>query len=198
MTRSWNEHVPSVVVVQTQDFTKKNKLSIEAGANDPSKHKEFIKNLDIKKEQKYIAKQKYIDLPPDDFTYGMPVRVHTPMKDIINNYYANKAEEEVKKSYEAFFEEKSKAKKLVIKKTPHFKKMVELKKNAPAKGQEEKPLYKLKMFQNVGSRVTEGIKKFKTYNNKNNLIKKEGDTGLGDMIQQVQEEIKVNEQAAQP
>ena len=27
----------------------------------------------------------------------------------------------------------------------------------------EKPLYKLKMFQNVGSKVAEDIKKFKTY-----------------------------------
>jgi len=40
--------------------------------------------------------------------------------------------------------------------------------------QEEKPLYKMKMFNNVGSKVVEGIKKFKTsqmpcYGNDNNL-----------------------------
>ncbi len=40
--------------------------------------------------------------------------------------------------------------------------------------QEEKPLYKMKMFNNVGSKVVENIKKFKTsqinqYPNENNL-----------------------------
>ncbi len=46
--------------------------------------------------------------------------------------------------------------------------------------QEEKPLYKMKMFNNVGSRVVENIKKFKTSqinqnaneNNLDNLIAK--------------------------
>lgn len=129
----------------------------------------------------------------------MPTRVHTPMKNIINNYYANKAEEEVRKSYEEFFEDKAKVKKLLIKKTPHFKKMLELRRScSPDCVAEEKPLYKLKMFQNVGSKVAEGIRQFKTYNNRNNnLIKKEGETDLGNIVQQVQEEIKTNEQAEQ-
>lgn len=194
MTRSWNVHVPSTVTNASQDIAKKGKVTTTGGVKDQSSQKE-VNNTESKKERKYGSKQKYLDLPPEDFTYGIPVRVHTPMKDIINNYFANKAEQEVRKSYEEFFEEKSKVKKLVIKKTPHFKKMLELKKPGQNGEAQEKPLYKLKMFQNVGSKVTEGIKQFKTYKNKNTkLIKQEGETDLDNIVQQVQEEIKSNEQ----
>ena len=56
----------------------------------------------------------------------------------------------------------------------------------------EKPmLYKLKMFQNVGSKVTESIKKFKTFKpimfNKNKNINKS-------IINEVQNDIKKKEQ----
>ena len=37
------------------------------------------------------------------------------------------------------------------------------------KKEPEKPLYKLKMFQNVGSKVAEGLKKFKTYKPHNSI-----------------------------
>ena len=63
----------------------------------------------------------------------------------------------------------------------------------------EKPLYKLKMFQNVGSKVTEGIKKFKTY--KPFKIKKpaeEENTGINKVINDVQEDVKQKEQIEQP
>ena len=55
----------------------------------------------------------------------------------------------------------------------------------------EKPLYKLKMFQNVGSKVAEQIKQFKTYQpykKKNNL---------DDLIEKVQGEITQAEQLQQ-
>ena len=192
MTRSWNVHVPSTTTGSSLENTKKGKISIKAGNEETLKENETSNNAE---NRKYLGKQKYLDLPPEDFVYGMKTRVHTPMKDIINNYYANKAEEEVRKSYDEFFEEKSKVKKLVIKKTPHFKKMEELKKRGQnIGGNEEKPLYKLKMFQNVGSKVTEGIKQFKTYKNNKKLIKKEGESSLDNIVQQVQEEIKTNEQ----
>jgi pyruvate/2-oxoacid:ferredoxin oxidoreductase alpha subunit len=53
-----------------------------------------------------------------------------------------------------------KVEKLVPKSTKFHEKFLESKKNMMQK--EEKPLYKMKMFNNVGSRVVEGIKKFKT------------------------------------
>ena len=63
---------------------------------------------------------------------------------------------------------------------------------------DEKPLYKLKMFQNVGSKVAEGIKQFKTF--KQYKIKKpvEDNNGLDKIINKVQDEIKQQEQIEQP
>ena len=59
----------------------------------------------------------------------------------------------------------------------------------------EKPLYKLKMFQDVGSKVTEGIKAFKTYK----PCKTEGNVnGLNNIIEKVQSEIKEKEENKLP
>ena len=88
MTRSWNVHIPSTVNAPTQDFATKNKMSIEAGANDLSKHKEFIKNLDVKKKLKYKEKPKTIDLPPENFVYGLANKPSTPIKEVINGVYS--------------------------------------------------------------------------------------------------------------
>ena len=63
---------------------------------------------------------------------------------------------------------------------------------------EQKPLYKLKMFQNVGSRVAESIKQFKTF--KQYRLKKpvEDNNGIDTIINKVQNEIKQQEQIEQP
>ena len=57
--------------------------------------------------------------------------------------------------------------KLVPKSTKFHEKFIQSKKNAKEK--EDKPLYKMKMFHNVGSKVVENIKKFKTSEGKDNL-----------------------------
>ena len=50
---------------------------------------------------------------------------------------------------------------------------------------EEKPMYKMKMFQDVGSKVKENLKGFKTYVEKSDNI--------DDLIEKVQNELKVIE-----
>lgn len=64
--------------------------------------------------------------------------------------------------------------KLVPKSTKFHDKFMESRKNLKEK--EDKPLYKMKMFNNVGSKVVENIKKFKTAeggkDNLDNLIAK--------------------------
>ena len=57
--------------------------------------------------------------------------------------------------------------KLVPKSTKFHEKFIQSKKNAKEK--EDKPLYKMRMFNNVGSKVVENIKKFKTAEGKDNL-----------------------------
>ena len=48
---------------------------------------------------------------------------------------------------------------------------------------EEKPMYKMKMFQDVGSKVKENLKGFKTY--------VESCDNIDDLIEKVQNELKV-------
>ena len=120
---------------------------------------------------------------------------HSPIKDIINNVYGNKAEIEIRKSYEHFLEEKNVVKRLITRVTPHYIQMKERKKRQETV--EEKPLYKLRMFQDVGSKVTEGIKAFKTYKpfktESNVKENKKEDDGLNNIIEKVQGEIKEQE-----
>ena len=58
---------------------------------------------------------------------------------------------------------------------------------------DEKPLYKLKMFENVGSKVAEQIKQFKTYHPYKKKSFKCQDDGLDHLINKVQGEIQQQE-----
>lgn len=187
------------------------------GATGHTSNKDFRKNVDIRKKMKHGELQKTLVLPPEDFTYGLPSPPHEDIADIIYNTYGNRAEELIKKDYEAFIAEKSKifrrpkvVPRFINPKVEEMKKKEEERKanslDAPIdeeileeNKEPEKPLYKLKMFQNVGSKVTEGIKKFKTY--KPFKIKKaaeEENTGINKVINDVQEDVKQKEQIEQP
>jgi membrane-anchored protein YejM (alkaline phosphatase superfamily) len=60
------------------------------------------------------------------------------------------------------------------------------------KKKDDKPLYKLKMFQSVGSKIAESIKQFKTYHPYKKR-EKSSDNGIDNVINKVQEEIKQKE-----
>ena len=77
------------------------------------------------------------------------------------NVFGNEAEVQIRKSYDSYFEDMSKVRKLKIKTTPHYRHLLEVRKNS--KNQEVKQPYKMKMFMNVGSKVMEGLTNFKTY-----------------------------------
>lgn len=143
-------------------------------------NKDFRRTVDIRQKMRTGGKEKRIYLPDEDFAYGLPNRPPTPFKDVIYNSYGNRAEETIRNEYQAFINERnikySRPPKVVpryinplvekLKKKEEEKKASSLDfepipEEAPPK--EEKPLYKLKMFQDVGSKVAEGIKQFKTY-----------------------------------
>ena len=121
-------------------------------------------------------KQKKINLPNTEHVYGLASPKHEDIADLIYNTYGNKAEEDLKKSYDTFIAEKSKVyhrpkvvPRFISPKVEEMKKKEEERKAndldaifEEEKKEPEKPLYKLKMFMNVGSKVTEGLKKFKT------------------------------------
>jgi hypothetical protein len=126
------------------------------------------------------------ELPPSDFVYGLKTRTGTPIKNVVNNVYGRKAEEEIRKSYADIVEDKNVVRRLVTKGTPHFRKLREMNRLVRYCPGEEKPLYKLRMFQDVGSKVTEGIKQFRTYGWTSGNM----EDGLDKVIEKVQNEIQ--------
>jgi len=188
------------------------------GATGHTSNKDFRKNVDIRKKMKQGVKKTNIVLPDEDFVYGKPNPPHEDIADIIYNTYGNKAEETIKQEYENYIAQKSKIHRrpkviprYINPKVEEMKKKEEERKanslDAPIeeenleeeKKEPEKPLYKLKMFLNVGSKVAEGIKKFKTY--KPYKIKEhheEENVAINKIINDVQEDVKQKEQIEQP
>ena len=189
------------------------------GATGHTSNKDFRKNVDIRRKMKQGGIKKNIVLPDEDFAYGLPSPPHEDIADVIYNTYGNRAQDQIKKEYEAYIAEKSKVyrrpkvvPRFINPKVEEMKKKEEERKantlDAPLeeinpedeKNKEpEKPLYKLKMFQNVGSKVTEGIKKFKTY--KPFKIKthvEEENAAINKIINDVQEDVKQKEEVEQP
>ena len=188
------------------------------GATGHTSNKDFRRNVDIRKKMKQGVKKTNIVLPDEDFVYGMPNPPHEDIADLIYNTYGNKAEESIKQEYEHYIAQKSKVyrrpkviPRFINPKVEEMKKKEEERKanslDAPIeeenleeeKKEPEKPLYKLKMFLNVGSKVAEGIKKFKTY--KPYKIKEhheEESDAINKIISDVQEDVKQKEQIEQP
>ena len=71
--------------------------------------KDFRKSVDIKQKVKHGTKEKKVILPPEDFAYGKPNRPPTPIKEIINNDYGNRAEALITNEYKKFMKQKSHA-----------------------------------------------------------------------------------------
>ncbi len=202
------------MALQPKDFTQINKSLIKKSVNgEHIQDKEIRKKLDgIRKKVKQGHKHPKIDIQPNkDRIYGLASPKHEDIADIIYNTYGNKAEEDLKKNYEAFIAKKSKVyhrpkvvPRFINPKVEELKKKEEEKKknNLDAAWDDEeifgkkddKPLYKLKMFQSVGSKIAESIKQFKTYKlYKKTEKKKINDNGIDNLINKVQEEIKQKE-----
>ena len=204
---------------QPKDFTKINKsLLLKSYKEEKIPEKELRKKLgNIRKKVKKGQKPEKI-VPNTDQIYGLPSPKHESIADLIYNTYGNKAEEDLKKSYDAFISQKSKVfhRPKVV---PRFiSPMVELmkKKEEERKAnnldfdlieeenkEQEKPLYKLKMFQNVGSKVAEDIKKFKTYkpfiakHEKKELKEEIEKTGIDKVIEDVKKDVEKKEEIEQ-
>ncbi len=169
LTRSWKIHRSSSVSIPPQDFVRINKLAIKMNAANYKSFKDFRKNVDIKQKIKRGNIDRNIYLPHVDFVYGKPNRPPTPIKDVINNNYGNRAEIQIRNEYSNFLKMKSfsnsSMKNILIrnKKLLEEKKNQKIKKDNEKKEENLKPLYKLKMFMDVGSKVTESLKMFKSY-----------------------------------
>ena len=165
-------------------------------------NKDFRKTIDIRQKVRKGKIEKKIYLPPEDFAYGLPNRPPTPFKDVIYNAFGNRAEDIIRNEYDNYIRERSvknmKPPEVITRyKNPKAEeyKMRELEKKGFITGFEkkenEKPLYKLKMFQDVGSKVAEEVKLFKTYHPYRK--KKKIDDGVDYLINKVQGEIEQND-----
>ena len=150
-------------------------------------HKDFRKHIDIRKKMRHGTKERHIVLPPEDFAYVRRSILASLTKDVINNGYGNRAEDVIGMEYQTFMKEKQLVNRLVPKTTPHFNKMMQTRRMQ--ENYEEKPLYKMKMFKDVGSKVAEGVKMFKTYH----PMKRKDN--LDHLIEKVENDIKVEEPA---
>jgi len=208
ITRHWKVHEPSGTTQPPQDFITINKLAIKMNATDYPSNKDYRSMIDIRQKPIQGRLKREIKLPPEDFAYGVPNRPSTPMKDVVNYTYSNRAEAVIRRNYDKFIQEKSKYRKGPPKVVPRYinplvyemrakeeeeKKEKELIANYVDPLEEENiepepPLWKMRMFRDVGSKVAEEVKKFKTYR-----PWKKGENNLDKMIKNVQEEIMQSE-----
>ena len=190
-------------------------MAIKMNATTHQTNKDFRHNIDIRERIPSGKKGRTINLPPDDFAYGVPNRTPTPIKEVINNEYGNKAEQKQLRKYSNIIREKEATYTLVPKTTKHWNRLMSAKIQSRTPF-EEKPLYKMKMFQGTKSKVAEGVntfKKFKGENSKFNYNPKRndiapkttmnvkrnikyneyGNDGVDEMINKVQNEIQEGE-----
>ena len=176
-------------------------------------NKDFRKTVDIRQKMRHGKIEKKIYLPPEDFAYGLPNRPPTPFKDVIYNAYGNRAEDVIRNEYDCYIRERSVKNSRPPKVIPRYinPKVEEFKRREMEKKagnlialdtmdapydpfqqtqKNDKPLYKLKMFQDVGSKVAEEVKLFKTYHPYKK--KKKVDDGVDYLINKVQGEIEQN------
>lgn len=123
--------------------------------------------MDIRQKRSTGTTERNIFLPAEEFVYGKKNRTPTPVKNVINQEYSRQAEEVIKQEYSNFMTEKTRIEKLQPKTTKHFDKMEEKRRNR--KAEEEKPLYKMRMFRDANSKVKEGIKNFKSSQSRDHL-----------------------------
>ena len=184
--------------------------------------RDFRKHVDIKQKLKRGGNKCRIYLPKEGFTYGMPNRPPTPIKDIINNNYGNIAEIRIKNEYKNFIKKmRSQSNTNINVKLSLMRKMIEEKRKKYIERRKDKmglghwekheinvstqnkPLYKLKMFSNVRSKVAEGLKMFKSFkppkqkvkiNNKCEIDCANENNNIDNMINKDQAEMKQKEE----
>lgn len=132
-------------------------MAVTHGCHSFYLNKEFRKNIDIKQHIKKGSKAKKIFLPPEEFVYGKRNRTPTPVKNVIYYEYARQGEDTIKKTYDRFMQTsqtKIKLQPIITKKFEEkMKKSLYDRYVVPV----EKPMYKMKIFQGVESKVKQKL-----------------------------------------
>ena len=135
--------------------------------------------MNIRKKLKEGNKFRKMTLPDDQFIYGLKSSEHEDITNIINYAYANRAEEMQLEKYKSFIHKKCTLQKRpkvvpryispkveIMKKKEEEKKILNSMVHStilPKININEKTLYKMKMFDDVKSKVAQRLKLFKTF-----------------------------------
>ena len=95
------------------DYIRINKMAIKMNATNFATNKDFRQTVDIRQRIPKGKKTYNIKLPPSDFAYGVPNRTPTPIKDVINGEYGNRAENHILREYGNYIQEKKKILKII-------------------------------------------------------------------------------------
>ena len=79
---NWKFHEQSKRAVPDRDFTKLNKMSVKEKACTAKAMYKFRQSNDARMKVASGVPNKVKRLPPEEFTYGMPWRPSTPIRDV--------------------------------------------------------------------------------------------------------------------
>ena len=96
---NWKFHGQSKKSKPDRDFKKLNKLSVKNKACNARDMYQFRKVNDARMKEALGAQRKRGRLPPKEFTYGMPCRPSTPIRDVMGNFFGEMAENEMTFKY---------------------------------------------------------------------------------------------------
>ena len=81
-------------------------MAIKMNATSFPANKDYRAMIDIRQKPIQGRLKREIKLSPEDFAYGVLNRPSTPMKDVVNYTYSNRAEAAIRKEYDKFIEKK--------------------------------------------------------------------------------------------
>ena len=96
---NWQFHGQSQKSRPDRDFKKLNKLSVKERACNARDMYQFRKTTDARMKEATGHQGKSKRLPPTEFTYGMPCRPSTPIRDVMGNFFGEMAENEMVYKY---------------------------------------------------------------------------------------------------
>ena len=89
----------------------------------------------------------------EDMVFGMKNRPSTPIGDVINFEYANRAEKILLKKYEDFIQKKKMKVSQLPKTNKYFESLIKARKEQERQAKEVKEPFKMKKFKNIKARV---------------------------------------------
>ena len=179
-------------------------MALTHGCTNFYTNKEFRRNIDVRQHIKKGSKAKKIFLPTDDFVYGKRNRTPTPVKNVIYYEYARQGEDTLKKTYNRFMQTSQNKLKLQPIITKNFEEKIRKSQYDRYVTPTEKPLYKMKIFNGVESKVKQKLANNKQklqerfanttskndYENNNQNLNEGNDENIDKLIETVQNDIQ--------